>query len=363
MVIKWDNQRERDTKLKQLGSAGLGVQRGDTLIPSTRGGTRYFGGLILRASLEHDALLPDNVTAQPAVRPSGIDISADGNVAYACGNKLLISPDGDLSSASTTIENPMFARLHSAAFSRDGRKILTASSSLDMLYEMNVDSGDIEWSMDLWSETPYNRNDREQSFHRTPRSDSKNYLTNPASSDLEDDEALRGAECVISDPRAYDSLGLATGLIPVFINTVAYESDSVLLATSFSRGEAWRINREEREIEIVARNLGRPHGLHVDAATDGYFVSDTLKEQFVSLDKTLKNERVYDLSGLQDRKEGLEATRWLQYTTALQPSVYCAVMTARQKLTLFNTSRKTRRDIDVHPDWGMQMVVPAPQSQ
>jgi hypothetical protein len=252
----------------------------------------------------------------------------------------------------------MFARLHSVAFSEDGNRILTASSSLDMLYELRVEDGSVAWEMDLWAETPYNTNILGQSFYRSQKPETAGFLLNPSSFDLKDNEQLRDAKCVVDDPSVYKWLGLATALTPVFINGVDYENDDVILATSFGKGEAWRIDREGWQIEVLAKGLGRPHGLHVNKGTGGYLLSDTLKEKVIFLDEDLGQERVLDLSQLGERKEGIEKSKWLQYTTELEPGVYCAAMTSRQRLTLFSPNEKTRRDIAVDPDWGIQMVMP-----
>lgn len=356
VLVKWDNQREHDENLRHLGRLGWDVAKGNALAPSPRNRHRYFGGLIVRTTFDCDILSAATAEVQPALQPTGVDALSDGQTVYACGNRLLLSPDGDISNVSATIENPMFARLHSVAFSNDGKRALTASSSLDMLYEVELSNGEVAWSMDLWSETPYNKNIFGQSFYRSPNGVT-DYILNPSSFDLKDNEQLRGAHCVINDPTAYKGLGLATALAPVFINAVDYESNDILLATSFGRGEAWRINRTSQEIEVVARGLGRPHGLHVDSATGGYLVSDTLKEQVLLLDKDFEHEHVLDLSTLAERKEGLEDSRWLQYTTELRPGLYCAAMTSRQKLTLFDPTNKVRRDIPIDPNWGIQMVV------
>lgn len=359
VVVKWDNQREHDDNLRVLGRVGWDVARGHALAPSPRDRHRYYGGYVVRTLLDCDTLSRETVTAQPVLQPTGVTVRQDGTTVYASGNRLLVSPDGDVNNVSATIDNPMFARLHSVAFSEDGNRILTASSSLDMLYELRVEDGSVAWAMDLWAETPHNTNILGQSFYRSQKPETAGFLLNPSSFDLKDNEQLRDAECVVDDPSAYKWLGLATALTPVFINAVDYESNDVILATSFGRGEAWRVDREKRQIEVIAKDLGRPHGLHVNRGFGGYLLSDTLNEKVIFLDENLGHERVLDLSQMGERKEGIENSRWLQYTTELQPGVYCAAMTSRQRLTLFNPSEKTRRDIVVDPDWGVQMVIPA----
>jgi hypothetical protein len=61
---------------------------------------------------------------------------------------------------------------------------------------------------------------------------------------------------------------------------------------------------------------------------------------------------------LGERTKDLEYVKWLQYVTYLGDGIYCGAMTARQRLVLFNPDQKTRRDIKVEPEWGVQMVIP-----
>src|SRR5690606_4335152 len=190
-----------------------------------------------RTALDIDVLSRETVEAQPTLQPTGVANRRDGMTVYACGNRLLLTPDGNIDNMTAAIDNPMFARLHSVALSNKGDKMLTASSSLDMLYELRVEDGSIAWEMDLWEETPYNTNILGQSFYRTQKPGTEGFLLNPSSFDLKDNEQLRDAECVVDDPSVYRWLGLATALTPVFINAVDYEDDANVLATSFGRGE------------------------------------------------------------------------------------------------------------------------------
>jgi len=357
ILVKWGNQRDHDENLRMLGSLGWDITKGTALAPSPRDRHRYFGGFIVRTALDKDELSVNNVDMRAALQPTGVDFRQDGTTAYACGNRLLLTADGDADNIVATLDNPMFARLHSVAFNSDGERLLTASSSLDMVYELQAIDGEVVWSLDLWTETPHNVNTLGQSFYRKQEFGMTNFYLNPSSFDLKDNEQMRNAQCVVDDVSAYNGLGLATALTPVFINTIDYESDQIILATSFGKGEAWRIDRHNRQIEVVARGLGRPHGFHVESTT-GYIISDTLRERVLLLSNDLKKEMIFDLSHLQGRKEGLEHSRWLQYTTEVESGLYCAVMTSRQVLTLFDPGKRLRRDITVDPDWGVQMVVP-----
>lgn len=359
ILVKWANQLEHDENLRFLATGGWDVRNGHALAPSPRERHRYFGGYIIHTVLDQDQIAHSSVETTPATQPSGVATRSDGTTVYATGNTLVVTPNGDFNNPLRQIENPMFARLHSVAFDADGRHVLTSASSLDMLYELDVENGEVVWSMDMWSDTPHNSNALGQHFFRSGDSLEGNFLHNPTSFELKDNETLRGALCVVDDPETYKSLGLATALTPVFLNSVDYDYDQTLiLATSFSMGEAWRIRRPTKTVEVVARGLGRPHGLHTALSGYGYVLSDTLNEKVSIFNRDFSRERVIDLSGLGDRKVKLEKAKWLQYTTELRDGLFCAAMTSRQSLTLFDIHARTRRDIFVDPDWGVQMVVP-----
>ncbi|HSW74423.1 MAG TPA: hypothetical protein VLG16_00990 [Candidatus Saccharimonadales bacterium] len=239
---------------------------------------------------------------------------------------------------------------------------MTASSSLDLVHEIDL-KGNLTWTLDLWRDTPFNANILGQKFYRSIL-DAANTraLHNPDAKALKDDTNLRNATCVLDDPSAYDNLGLPTNLTPVFINTASYGNDNDILTTSFHRGEAWVINRDTGQITVAAKNMRNPHGMHKDSLLGGYMVTDTGHERSIFMTNDLRGELVIDFSTLQERKPGLEKSRWLQYVTRLSDNLYCAVIAPRQKITLFNPIQQTRRDISFDPEWGIQLVAKAGQA-
>lgn len=359
LLVKWDDQRQRDDGIREFARQHPLHSTRTEAGPGPRRQLGYFGGYIVRASLAQDSLTIDTTVSEPVVRPMGMDVAADGRTVYALGNELRLRAAPESGLLSQTFWQPQFARLHSAVFDERQKRLLTSSASLDMLYEIDCVSGKVAWSMDLWEETPFNTNDRGQSFFRKPVKAEGDYVMNPSSAALENDPTLVAAACVIDDPEAYDRLGLKTALVPVFINSIDYENDRTLLATSYGRGEAWRIHRDSGQIEVVAKNLARPHGFHKKDSDGGYLVSDTRNERVLFLDEDFKREHVVDLSDAEYRKPGLENHKWLQYTSELADNTYCAVMSSRQTLILFNPVERVRRTVRFDPDWGVQTVFAA----
>ncbi len=353
VLVKWTNQSYHDENLRSMFTGGWDHVAGIARTNSWRHRNQYYDGLVVETSLDVDYIDSENADrVEPALQPTGLDARADGLTAFACANKISLSADGDISNPSETITHPTFARLHSVEFNPDGNRLLTASSSLDLLHELDLD-GQIVWTFDAWTDTPFNINKLGQSFLRAYALGS-GALRNPDPVDLKGNEELRGARCVIDDPTRYNDLGLPTNLTPVFMNTASYNEEGDVLVTSFHRGEAWVIDRAAHSVNVVARDMRNPHGLHQQ--DDGLMVTDTGNEYAIFISDDFRRETIVDFSTLDQRKRGLEKSRWLQYTTQLDNNLYCAVVSPRQRLTLFDPIQRTRRDIPFDTEWGVQNV-------
>lgn len=357
ILVKWTNQSYHDENLRAMFTPDWDAVAGISRTNTWRHRNQYYGGLIVQASLGADYL--DSASAHLAVtalQPTGVDSRSDGTTAFACADKLLFAPDDNPAHTTKTVADPAFARLHAVEFSPSEQRLLTASSSLDLLHELDT-QGNIIWTFDAWQDTPYNTNQLGQQFvRRASMAAGRAVLSNPDPIELKDDKNLRGAICVIDDPEAYNNLGLPTNLTPVFINGASYAPDGQILTTSFHRGEAWTINRTSHQITAIAKNMGSPHGLQYNPDTHGYLVSDTLHERARFIDPDLEREVSMDLSALGDRKAGLERVKWLQYTTRLAANLYCAVVAPRQRVTLFDPVHRLRRDIPFDHEWGIQLI-------
>ncbi len=354
LLIKWTNQTYHDENLRAMFTDSWDPVAGISRTNAWRHRNRYYDGLVVQIGLDHDYLTANNAAlVRDALQPTGVDVN-NGLTAFACADSIILSKNGDPSSPAHTIRNPNFARLHSVEFNATGDRLLTASSSLDLIYEVSLD-GTVTWEMDMWN-TPFNTNVLGQSFRR--RADTQEgVLVNPDPQSLKERPELADARCVLDDPSRYGNLGLPTNLTPVFVNSVSYGHGSQILATSFHRGEGWVIDRLNKRVEVIVKDTRNPHGLHPDSLLGGYMMSDTGNERVTFLTNDFKEELTVNFSNLKERKDGLERSRWLQYTTKIADDLYCAVIAPRQKITLFNPLMKTRRDIAFDKDWGIQMVV------
>lgn len=363
VIVKWANQLDHDeyrkslTYVKSLGKRGAML---DANIRSSRCRHAYFAGFIARTSLKVDFLSPETTDCEPALQPASYALDEGGFAVFACANQLIVSSNGKIGKEQRVIGNDMFARLHSVDISEDGERALVTSSSMDMIYEVKLSDGLVVWSMDMWSEAGLRVNKSGQSFYRNSAEAPSEAVRNPSSFDLIDDSKLTRANCVIDNPGTYNGLGLATRLLPVFPNGAYYETDSTILVTSFNRGEAWRIDRCGGTIEIIASDLGNPHEFRENKSCGGYMVADTLREKVIFIDRTLCTEVVYDLSGFEGRKRGLDSLRWLQTATELGPNLYCSVMGIHQMIVLFDPDAKSYRCIPFDANWGVQSVMTYP---
>lgn len=357
LLVKWTNQRYHDDNLRAMSTPEWDSVSGISKTNAWRHRNQYYPGLVTVSSLDADYLDTVNAeAAEYALQPTGISTNRLGTVALACGDRILLSDSYMPSGKYHEIVRHDFARLHSVEFDSVKDRLLTTSSSLDLIQEVDL-AGNLTWTMDMW-DTPFNRNKLGQEFFRSAgRAGLRSYLRNPDPKLLKDDESYRGAVCVLDNPEAYENLGLPTNLTPVFPNTASYGNNNDVLVTTFHRGEAWVIDRDTNEISIVQRGMKHPHGLHTDPLLDGYMVTDTGNEAVHFIASDFRRQITMKLSNLGNRKQGLENSRWLQYTTRLSDDLYCAVVAPRQCLTLFNPVQKTRRDIAFDADWGIQEVV------
>lgn len=357
LLVKWTNQLYHDENLRDMFTQDWDSVNGISKKNRGRHRNQYYPGLVVHASLNNPLLDIESVTrATPLLQPTGVARHGDLS-AYAYANKIMLCESDDPERLIATLENPMFARLHDLEFNNDGTKLLTASSSLDMLYEINL-QGEVTWSLDLWN--ILDTNAIGQQFARKVPKNCDGWQLNPDPRKLKEDPALQNARCVINNPSKYDSLGLPTNLIPVFINSVAYGNRDEILTTSFHKGEGWIIDRENNRIVIAAKNMRNPHGFRRDPLLEGYLVSDTANEQVIFLSEDLGDELVIDLSSQPGHKPGQERVKWMQNVTRLDDNLYCAIMSSRQSLVLFNPLLKLKRVVKLDPNWGVQIVTPHP---
>lgn len=354
ILVKWTNQTYHDENLRAMFTPEWDKLSAISKANRGRHRNQYYAGLIVRASFDVDFL--DDQTSysiEHVSQPTGADSYNDGLTAYVTANTIIVRDHHDPQQQERKISHPNFARLHDVQFSQDGKRIITASSSLDMLYELDI-GGEEAWSLDLWDISDTNL--LGQRFRRTVPEDSDGWLINPNPVQLRDNPELLGANCVLSKPELYDGLGLPTNLIPVFINSIAYGNKDEILTTSFHKGEGWKIDRAKNQITVLAKDMRYPHGLRRDPMLGGYIVTDTGHEKTLFLSEDGEKELAVNFQKLNGHKPGQEQVKWLQYTTRLKGGTYCAILSSRQQIMLFDPITKVKREIPYSPDWGIQLV-------
>lgn len=354
LLVKWTNQLYHDENLRSMNTESWDSLRGISKVNIGRHRNQYYPGLVLDVNLSQTHLnLEGADSVEPMIQPTGMAAISEDAVVYAAANRLIIRKHTKTGCAERIIENPMFARLHDVDVNAERTRIITVSSSLDMVYEIDF-SGNIAWELDLWGIN--NVNKLGQKFSRSQRAGETSLPENPDVEDLRDDLNFRGVHCVISDPSKYQSLGLPTNLIPTFVNSVAYGNGSNVLMTTFHSGEAWLYDRDQKNVTVVAKDMKHPHGLRTDPLLGGYIVSDTVREKTIYLSGDCREELAIDHTGLAGHKPGQEAIGWLQQTSRIGDSLYCSILSSRQQLILFDPVQKLRRAISLDPNWGVQLV-------
>jgi hypothetical protein len=350
VLIKWTNQQYHDDNLRAMFTDNWDPISGISKSNTWRHRNQYYDGLIVQTSLDNDILTSArSQKVEHSIQPTDIDITPE-KVVIAAGNRLIVRDNMDESDTQTVISNPWFARLHSAEFTRNDT-ILTVSSAFDQIFEVDM-NGEIVWEMDIWNNG--------RNVNRLGHFLVKNSSGYENISENTDVEILKQATTdpsivhYISDPRAYGGLGLPTNVAPAFVNAVSQVGEDKLLATSFRYGEAWVIDKAKRTIDVALENLTNPHGFI--ATPNGFMVTNTGEETVIFFDSELQPTHMLDVGVMEDRKKGLEQSRWLQNSVHLEGDIYATYSAPRQKLTLFDMNLSEYRDIDVDPSWGLQTL-------
>ena len=185
--------------------------------------------------------------------PIGIDVLGK-SLALSSRDRVLIF-DGECGRLQS-FENPWFATLHSVAFSRDGGRLLVASSGYDTLFELSVESGEVLWEWNSW----------EHGYSVSVAGGVEFARCGRASAAM----PTEGRELVRVDPTLLGGAGVPIWQRPVHLNGAAYDHDGNILVSLFHNGKAAKIDRKSKVCIEVVSNLDKPHAFLPDRER-GYF--------------------------------------------------------------------------------------------
>lgn len=338
VVVKGTNQEERNLSFLQrrLGKSfdGSVTSRGP------------LHGLVRLASLDADQIGPtEDKSTLYLDDPNGFDVHGS-KLLISSWNKLILH---DYASGQTrVIHNNWFRHLHSVKFSPDGRRALVASSGMDMILEIDLETEQTTWEWSAWE-------------HGYPVSYSgKVFYTRDPS--YRGEETVEGRKVeLIEDPAKFPDIGLPTGLRAANITGAHYDADGNILAAFLYRGKLIRINRETKQPQEVA-SLSFPHGFkQIDP--NRFVATSTTGDspRFAVFDNQFRLIREITPFGLPETREGFPRDRimeWIQTVDPLGKNLYAMVDIHRRALFLIDTEKNRYRKITVPPSWAIQTVIP-----
>ncbi len=229
--------------------------------------------------------------------------------------------------------NPWFSYIHTIKFNEKKDRILVASSGVDTILEVDVNSGDTVWEWNAWEE---GLNQGEN-----PQTGEKHLLTRHP----DEFEKLKSAKknvILIENP---EKEKLPTALRAAFINSAEYADEDNVLLTFFHDGDVKHLNKKSRNLEVVLKGFSKPHGGQFK--NGNYYVTDTAGG------KVVVNDKSYIFNNLPGKGDLLSDKEWLQTSHQLDNSIV-TIDSNRTSLVIFDPDQKKLSTVPYDPDWAVQ---------
>lgn len=256
-------------------------------------------------------------------------IARHGDVwAYSSENTVFVRGARELQ-----ITHPWFSYIHTLDFSRDGKRLLVASSGFDLIMEFDLHTSECVWEWWAW-EHGYNRG-----------TDADGHPVVLSRKPLKDAD---GRVLVITDPKKQV---LPTAMRAAFINSVSYhpKDERFILATLFHAGSVIEIDRETGKSRERLGGMKSPHGGR--AVGKSLMATSTGSGEVVV--RQDEQEVRYALKGLPGKPTALADKEWLQNTLQLGEH-YLAIDSNRTSFVIFNPELACYDTIAYNPDWAVQ---------
>jgi hypothetical protein len=301
---------------------------------------RYVHGFVAAFSLSHDCLswnLSEADWAFSAVEPYAVD---------TCGDKMVLSGGNyvwvtDLVTGRKKLfQHPWLSQVHTAQFSRDGRRLLVASAGFDAVFEFEAETGQILWEWFAWEHGFENS----QLGHYVVRSRERSEELRASGKDV----------LFVENPREYE-YGIPTRMCPAHLNSAAYDSDGTILVTLFHQGAGIAVHKKTGKARTIVSGMVNPHKL-VRRRNGGYFVSDTRRGKLLLTDTSGRPAHEIALTGMPGLERSPKLSEFLQNTTELKPDLFASVDIHRNSLWLIDVKQRRYRGIKFPAEWSMHDV-------
>ncbi len=334
----------KNTTIRSIGldKMHLAFRRKPISVLGSGGYRAYYPGMIAAFDLSVDSVSDNLDNTRLAFK-----MPEPHNVRFVNGKMLIAGNDRirmyDLNTGSLDeITHPWFAQIHTMDVSKDGSKILVASSGFDAIFEIDIATKKISWQWFAWD-------------HGYNQSKLGHFVTASM------DEARRlmesGSEVVyIQNPADYRGFGLPTRRRPVHLNAAHYDGDGNILVTLFHKGSAIVIDRATGTPREVISGMVNPHKL-IRNGKHGYFVSSTREGRLIFTDNNFNAVREIFTSRLPGGRTFFsQGVEWLQNTTQLSEDIFAVVDIYRKTLWLLDIKRRTYRGINLPAAWALHDV-------
>lgn len=347
LILKGFNQLAIVEKIiKRKGNKSLGLTANDDVAKR-----KYSSGCIAYISLGSDRLTADDLHRKlECTEPFDAHINHD-LLAYTNGyTARLLYPSNGLT---REYKDDWMAYLHTVELSADNQRLLTASTGLDTILEIDLSSGDVIWEWNAW----------DHGFNFVKKTGRYLCRNTTQAQRLRAEHGEVEVE-IIDDPRKLPKEGLPTHHTPINLNGVHYSRSGQILATGYHLSEVLVIDRSGR-FEMIDLGLSHPHSFQElkNRQVPQYMVASSGAGRFLLLDQHFQptcEVRFDHLSADEKKKAGFG--EWLQTVNPIDEAqnIFAAVDALRSGIHIIDLQKRKRRFIVYPPEWTVQAVVKAP---
>lgn len=264
-----------------------------------------------------------------------------------------------------TIHHPYFKNLHSVAFQPNNpNRLLLSNTGLDTVLEVDIETGQITWSWEAITQgygiNPFGVHLINKNSPLTCEHPIRRVSWQQAKERMSHHNALPDGEVwgVEVDPDSVKHpLGLEKWLKGAEPNWVGYDLDGeTLLASFFVANQVVKIKRDSGAVQVVLRDLSRPHGLI--PYPGGYLVSDTRKGVVVTLNQEFSVEKRYDFSTLPlPNTLSYQDGEWLQFTHPIGGGLLATVDGRRYQVIIWDPDQHLYSIYPFPDHWSVHAVL------